>query len=337
MANSQQTASLPQVALARSRAYSLLSHLFLHGLTAEVLPFVQAIPELSAVLPGGAPDFDELAADHYAVLQANVFPHASIFLDPAGLVGGPVADSVLAFYGQAGFDAPLASIAAPDHVGLELAFLAWLCHAQANSQLPGPLLDLQRQFLDEHVLRWLLPLKQAVAGQGNAFCAAFASLAFDLALEHRASLPDNLLAGEYHFSLPAAPDLLNDDATGIKDIAAYLLTPAYSGLFLSRGAIEALARKHNLPRGFGSRQQMLVNLFRSAATYDTVDVLFGDVAALLKEWRGAYTVYRDTPYPLDAISAVWLARLDRTYALVERLRDTRYQEQLAAKSGTPQT
>ena len=49
-----------ETALARSRAYALLSHLYLRGLTPDVLPQVATIDEFRATLP--APYDSDLAA-----------------------------------------------------------------------------------------------------------------------------------------------------------------------------------------------------------------------------------------------------------------------------------
>ena len=104
-----------QLALARSRTYDLLGRLALGGLTAEQLPYVEAIPELAATLPARF-EADEAAADHQQIFGFNVYPHESIFLDPTGLLGGPVAETVLLDYRQAGFPEQIDSDMA-DHLG----------------------------------------------------------------------------------------------------------------------------------------------------------------------------------------------------------------------------
>ncbi|MHC4235763.1 MAG: molecular chaperone TorD family protein [Planctomycetota bacterium] len=312
-----------QIAEARSRTYQLLSQLYLHGVTARVLPFVQAIPELSAALPPRVDqNLDEMAADHYDVLGKNVFAYESIFLDTEGLVGGRTTDSVLGFYRQSGFHLEPHNSEAPDHIGLQLLFLNWLTKALTDS--PGVKMSrvrsLQQQFLDQHLLRWLLPLVQAIRQQSHPFYTALTDLTRDMLLAHRADLSNALLADRLDFALPPTLPLLDDEKVGLKEIASFLLIPAHNGVYLSREDIERLARRQRLPRGFGSRQQMLTNLLHAAVAYDSLDALLGDLSALLDDWRASYHDYLDAPPPVPAIGAVWIERLSGTQEMLDRLR-----------------
>lgn len=326
-----------QIAQARSHTYDLLSRLYQHGLTAEEMPFVRAIPELVATLPPSesydAEEMDEMAADHYDILQTNVFPYQSIFLDTEGLVGGSVAESVLAFYGQVGFAVPDADSPAPDYVGLQLTCLGWLSAAEADARQDeqtaqvSRMRHLQRRLLDEHLLRWLFPLTQAIRQQGHAFYTALADLTLAMVVAHRGELTDDLPVGQTEFTLTSAPDLLDNQKTGLKEIAGYLLLPAYSGIFLSRKDIEHLARRHNLPRGFGSRLQMLTNLLRAAANYDALSALLDDLSTLLEGWRSFYSDYLEAVQPIAAINAVWLQRIEMTQEVIGRVQQAALAEQ----------
>ena len=328
-----------QKARACSHTYYLLSHLYLRGLTAGLLPFIQAIPELTVALP---PDFsddasalDELAADHYDILQTNVFVHESYFLDSEGLIGGSVAEQLLGFYHQTGFEPPLTDTSGPDHFSLQLACLGWLCSAEADAHdddQSGPanrMRNLQRRFLDEHLLRWLLPLTQAIRQQGHPFYTSLADITFEMVLAHRTNLSDDLMVTQQtSFALPSAPDLLDDQKTGLKEVAAYLLTPAYSGIFLSRKDIEMLARRQKIPRGFGNRLQMFTNLLRATASHDLFDSLLDDLASQLQSWQILYTRHLTAIEPLATISAIWLERLNTTHSIINRLRDEASQQRI---------
>ena len=124
------TLSSADMALARHHTYTLFSRLFLEGVTAELRPFLPPIPELAAVLPEPF-DADESAATHHYLFQLNLFPYESIFLATDGLLGGPVTNKVQQQYEQSGFIVD-ASATSPDHIGHELAFLAFLCGAEAD-------------------------------------------------------------------------------------------------------------------------------------------------------------------------------------------------------------
>ena len=112
----------------------------MQGLTAVSLPYLQTIPDVAAVLPA---DFDEdqAAADHYQLFGFNVFPYQSIFLDPAGLLGGSITDEVVRSYSQAGLSVGPAGNQAtdesPDHLGYELRLMAFLCAAEADAWRDG--------------------------------------------------------------------------------------------------------------------------------------------------------------------------------------------------------
>ena len=311
-------------ATARSRAYDLFGRLFAGGPTAGLLPTVHAIPDLAASLPATL-DTDHAAAAHQHLFGFNVFPHESIFLGAGSELGGPVADGVRAFYRRAGYRAD-ASLPAGDHLAGELGLLAFLASAEADAWEDGEtghaerIRALQRDFLDLHLLRWLPPLVQAIRQQAEPFYRALAGLTQDLALDHRSRLGDDLLAPAAPFYLPPLPDLLADKRTGLRDIATHLLTPAYSGLYLSRDDIARLARSGHLPRGFGERRQMLTNLLRSAAEYDSLPRLLADVGLLVGGWRGAYRAFGEQGLPAaTGIAAVWLERLAATEALLDQV------------------
>jgi TorA maturation chaperone TorD len=343
VANDTQSLAAAELALARSRSYALLADLFLQGLTAGTLPYLQAIPEIAAVLP---PDFDqdEAAADHYQLFGFNVFPYQSIFLHPAGLLGGPITDEVVRSYNQAGFaTGPAGSQAAdesPDHLGYELRLMTFLCAAEADAWDDGlpfvvtALAVTQRAFLDQHLLQWLPPFVLAVEQQDQPLYGRLARLTLELAAGHRQSLagpigPSAALPPERDcpFVVTAlavpVPDLLADEKTGLREIAAYLLTPPHSGLYLSREDIGRLARAHHLPRGFGDRSQILLNLLRAAADYDTIGEVLADLAKLAERWTAGYgqmAESSDAPAStLHLVARDWQATAARTASLLEEM------------------
>jgi len=135
-----------------------------------------------------------------------------------------------------------------------------------------------------------------------------------------------VLDGPVAGTLTPAPDdppadLLDDERTGLKDIARFLMTPAWSGLALSRDDIARLGRSAQLPRGFGDRTQMLTNLLRSAAEYDGLGAVLTRLDQQVDEWRAHYQlVEAEGAWTLDAVAAFWQARLDTTEAVINRMR-----------------
>ena len=180
-----------QVAQAWYHSYELLSLLFLEGITKTTLPIVQAVSELARYLPEPI-DVDGLAATHYQLFGFNVFPFESIFLDKSGLLGGDVTEHVVRDLLEFSFSANV-SISNPDHVGQELAALAYLClvEEEALNKQPGmavPFQQHQLAFLQSHLLRWLVPFTLAVKMQGVGFFLAVTELTFDLVSHHYESL-----------------------------------------------------------------------------------------------------------------------------------------------------
>jgi hypothetical protein len=103
-------------------------------------------------------------------------------------------------------------------------------------------------------------------------------------------------------------------------VAAYLLTPAHSGFYLSRDDIARLGRQFHLPRGFGDRRQMLTNLLRSAAEYDSLPVLVGELLRFVSIWQEHYRHLRDaSPVAMENIATVWIKRLSGTDTLLAEL------------------
>jgi TorA maturation chaperone TorD len=280
------------------------------------------LPVLAGLLPEQF-DPDEAAADYQHLFGFNVFPYQSIFLDPAVLLGGQVTDEVVRSYRAAGFT--LGSTAeSADHIGHELQFMAFLCEAESDAWLDGLLDSAQRMkgvqvaFLERHLLRWLPPLIVAIRQQEQPFYSALADLTLDFVQAHWSSQKDEPWADlepMAAFSLPPGPKLLDDEATGLQDIVIFLLAPAQSGLYLSRDDIGRLARKQSLPRGFGERRQMLLNLLRSAATYDGLGTLVRELQALAAGWSESYgQMTSQIPF-----AAAWQKRAAGTLTMIEEL------------------
>lgn len=272
-----------ELATARRRTYHLFGRLFLEGVTAGLLPRLEAIPELAqAAQPF---DADEAAAEHYQLIAVDVFPYESIFIDPSGLLGGALTDQTAFLYAKSGYEVPSDN----DHLGHELGFMAHLCSAEAvalaNTEDNTLALWRSRQqtFLISHLLRWLPALTIAVERSGSRFYSRLANLTLELSVDHLAET-----SGATPMDVLPHPPQLATEESRLKDIAAWLTTPPYSGLFLSREVISALARRHKIPRGFGDRAQLLTNLLRTAGQYDAASAVVTDLAAICRQWAGCY-------------------------------------------------
>ena len=312
---------------ARSRVYGLFSRLYERGLTTDVLPVVQAIPDLASLVPNPF-DADEAAADHYTLFGLEVFPYAGLFLDGEGLLGGPTASHVQRLYAQIGFQ-PVLDRESADHLGHELALLAFLSEAEAEAientepRETERVRQLLRQFVDGHLLEWLPAFVCAAEQQPYPFYAALSRFTLDVVLDHRAGL-DNAGAEHTGRSERVAPvpppDILDEAGTGLKDIAEYLATPTRSGFFLSRSDIAQLGRAESLPRGFGSRVQTLTNLLRAAAEFNRMEALLDALGNRVGVWEKFYQeLHNNGLVSVKTISQIWLERLAGTRNIITRM------------------
>jgi putative dimethyl sulfoxide reductase chaperone len=296
-----------ELATARRRTYYLFGRLFLDGITADLVSLLNTVPELASA--ADLLDADQAAADHYHLTAVSVFPHESFFLDPSGLLGGPVCDHLSAAYGQNGYEV----LSDADHIGHELLFLSHLCAAETAALVDGDenaaslWHSRQQAFLVTHLLPWLAPLAVAIDQSGSVFYGRLANLTLELAADHLAVGSTKTA----DFTLPAPPKLGGSESS-LKEIARYLVTPPYSGLFLSREAISALARKQDLPRGFGDRAQILTTLLRTAGQYDAAGAVFQDLAAIYNDWAEHYGEQADRFPKLAPWIRPWQSRAAQT-------------------------
>jgi hypothetical protein len=273
-------------------AAALLGELLLEGdrLGARDVRGTAGIGELFAAM-----EDDDVAAAHHACFNEQVFPYASVYLTDDAQCGGAIAQWADDRWATLldGEERPAAQVTA-DHLGLQLMLLA---------RLPD---DEARQLLGGFIRPWLPAFRAALTGQRGPWPEVI-----DLVIEIVDMGAVALEASEVQRLLPAPPALLDDEKTGLKDIADYLLRPAWTGVFLSRSDLVDLGRKSDTPSGFGPRLHLLENLLSSSAEYGDVGALFGHLGDLL---RARAEVLLEGP-----ASSAWRARTVETLALLETM------------------
>lgn len=304
-----------EIATARHHTYTLLSRLFLEGVSAEIMPYIEAIPDLALYVN----QVDDLAAVHHEIFRFDIFPYESMFCDTTGLVGGQITAAVAAAWHESGLTPP----SEPDHIGNEFALLAFLAGAEADAWVDGiPLVARQMRMkqhplLVEHVLTWLPPLVTSLYINGHPFYMVLADLTWDIVADHMATLVPSFVTVDD--LLPHVPDLLSDERTGVKDIVRFLTTPAHSGIWFGRNAIIKAGRESNLPRGFGGRIDMAMALFRSAIAYGEVEALLSSIGTLATEWSTHYKALQARASHLNPYIVLWEQRAQNTAMLVESM------------------
>lgn len=254
-------------------------------------------------------DDDELAAAHYRVLHHDLVPDAGVFLEEDGMLGGPLARSLTARMGAAGFT-PDDSTRSSGHIVNQLGFLAHLLHTGQTAEAVI--------FWREHASAWMPLAALHLHGTGSTWFDALAD-ALESALSALRDLEGDVGTSVASPTLPPAlPDAhldLDEPKVGLARIGGYLAIPARSGLVLSRSTLSEIGRAFRLPTGFGSRSRIVEGLLRSAAQYDG----WGAVCeALLAECDRAEACWTSS----DSVWAMrWTERLSATRAILERLKN----------------
>jgi TorA maturation chaperone TorD len=315
------TASLSSHRLlgAQSRAYGLMARLLLRGADDVAWARIADLPELWSS-SGALPDRDELAAEHHSTFHLGVFPYGGAFLSDEGKAGA-LSDRATVYYEQVGFSPRLDEVAA-DHLGVMLAFLSFATGAQADALEDGKGAIADRiertvgEFIESCVLSWMPTLHVAIESTESDFWANVVWMALALVVDHRGRMRQP----QRPVDLPAAPSPLDDEKTGLRGIAEFLLTPALSGVFLSRADISRLGRRHDVPRGFGDRAMMLTNLLRSAVELRELPALLDTLDELLQTRSKALTALADV-HGLHAHVEPWRKRMLATRGILLTVAD----------------
>lgn len=326
----------------RARAYALLAEVLARGVDGATRDAVSLSPAIAAAL-ATYDDPDGPAVDHHQVFGETVFPIEGAFLDPDGQVGGEQARRLGALYATCGF-APDPRTEPPEHLATELRALAFLSAAEADAlrdrqqAAVAAITGHARALLDQHLLRWLPALAVAARRSARPWPTALIDQIEDLALLHLQSIDARQEpaatppppAGEGQgrgapspsrptFELPPLPDLLADEGTSLRRVAALLATPSRTGVYLGRADLAKLGRSLGLPRGFGSRTDLLENLLLAAGRYDAIEPLLGALAALVTGTRDALAQARYDDPAVRTLTAPWRARCDETLVLLDGL------------------
>jgi hypothetical protein len=237
-------------------------------------PAAPSRPELAAAL-GVIP---LTAEQRTALFDLDLPPYASRYLSPSGEIGGELRQRAAGFFQV--LDLPIPP--EPDHLASLLDLLAWLADGEAVGRQRQTFRHLRETLVWEHLLPWvplyLSTLVRVVPGGFRPWCA---------------ELSDAML-GEAKMSvfcraevLPVYPPV--DWEASLQAVASQLLSPARSGLWLTRQLLIDLSRSEGLP-AFGGRVSLLAGLLRAAPlpTLQALSELAGEWSAELRHlsWLG---------------------------------------------------
>jgi TorA maturation chaperone TorD len=147
----------------RSATYRLLGRLALAEIDPSLAQSLDQLSELDQALAasGGVGALQRLRAEYTRTFLMNVHPYESVYLDESAMLNTPRTSLVLEHYRQHEFDpVSAAAVGAPDHLGLELEFMAHLAEREATARRDGNmplgevLRDEQIHFCEAHLLKW---------------------------------------------------------------------------------------------------------------------------------------------------------------------------------------
>ena len=293
--------------------YHFLARVYLRPPDAELLGLAADIADLEPHLT------DDLKHRHSELFEFNVYPYASIFLDPSGMLNAPWSGFVTGVFEALGLETVLgAGLAAPDHIGAQLEALAALLEREetvANSPKAGAR-HAQQILLTEHLLPWLPCFVAAVKRADAGFYAEVARLTLELVLEHTQQLLDSPPApfafpeaeGDISYQSPAGKKGSGEARQRLQD----LITPARSGMFLSREDVRQLGRELGLPTRFAERSFMLETVVQGAADAEVLAALFAAFVQLAQQQKRVYKIL-ETEYPLlNGFWKMWTDKLEFT-------------------------
>jgi TorA maturation chaperone TorD len=282
-------------------AVRLLARLWLHEPAAEDVE--RAVAELG--LPAAASA--ELALAYAEVFLLNVPPYGTVFIGDHGELNSPEAEWVAQLYEAHGYrPLELDEVAAPDHIGLCLGFLAEAGSAQVADFLPW--------------LRTWAPVTCLAVGHDPAAPPFYRDLAA-VTLEALLAQPGPSRRG------PRPPGTAGhtlfqwqgEDEVSLGAIVRYFLTPARCGLFLSRARLGALARELGIGLPFGSRFDVARQLFAACGGAGALPSLLGQLRAAIAPWSREYQACARR-YPVwQTDAAEWQVRLTDAARLLDQM------------------
>jgi len=201
----------------------------------------------------------------------QLYPYASVYLGPEGMMGGVARERIAGFWHAVGLTPP----PEPDHLAALLGLYASLIEqarsgghvstdaadehgvgdpADAESILAA---QAARALLDEHVAPWIFAWLGRMKELASGVYSTWASLLHEVLAEEfgasRAPSPDLQ-------HLREAPPLPDPRSDGTADFVAGLLAPVRSGVILARADLAEIARRLDLGLRAGERRYALEHL-----------------------------------------------------------------------------
>lgn len=258
------------------------------------------------------------AAEYTELFTLQLYPYASVYVGPEGMLGGAGRDRIAGFWRAIGEPPP----PEPDHLAVMLALYARLAELERREWDPTRRAARRRAraaLCWEHLASWLPAYLQKLAVIAPPPYRAWGRLV-DRALRRevrRLGPPARLPLHLRH-----APPLPDPASADLDDILAVLLAPVRSGVILTRADLVRAAQELQLGLRVGERRLLLRALLAQEPE--------GMLAWLSQEiawWAGCHAAGRGALGPL---AEWWGRRVADAGRFVDALRETARVAQLTA-------
>ncbi|MEM7584862.1 MAG: molecular chaperone TorD family protein [Acidobacteriota bacterium] len=272
-------------------------------------PRPELAPLCEALELGPLPSMSE----HTDLLQFQLYPYASVYLGPEGMLGGEARDTIAGFWRALGLVPPTE----PDHLTVMLAFIAELGRHEAEDIAHAELWCRARQtFLSEHLLSWLPMYLAKLEGlvSEDSFYRRWGRLLRQCLTEETAGVDAEWRPSIHLDSVPALAD---PREAGLEAFLDALLSPVRSGVVWVRDDLRRAAQRLELGTRAGERRFVLKALLGQDAAA-TLDWLADEAAAwgaLLKRQAAQWGE------SCGAAFRHWTARAEATAGLLTELEE----------------
>ena len=279
----------------------------LRSLAALAEPPGRETPGIAELLRLGTPpdpvDYDDL-------FLFQLYPYASVYLGPEGMLGGEARDRIAGFWRVLEQTPPPES----DHLSLVLALYARLCELEeetADAETASRWRHLRTTFLWEHIVSWVPVYLEKLQELASPFYQAWGELLREVLQQEVSEIgqPDIL-----PLHLREAPALLDPTAEGGEAWLDSLLSPVRSGILLVRSDLVRAGRDLQLATRVAERRYALKALLGQDPA-STLDWLANEAAS----WQERHLRWHDLS---GSIGDFWSNRAATT---AERLHTARQQ------------
>jgi len=209
-----------------------------------------------------------LVAEYSDLFLFQLYPYASVYLGPEGMIGGVARDRIAGFWHAVGLGPPKE----PDHLAALLGLYASLIERAGEGESKAEaLLSVQaaRTLLVEHLCPWVFTWLDRMQELSSGLYASWAKLLESFLMEElsgagaRRCVDESGAVSLQHLrDVPSLPDPRSD---GSETFIAGVLASIRSGMIITRADLAGIARSLDLGLRAGERRYALEHLIAQDA------------------------------------------------------------------------